>query len=137
MEQRSSPHMALAYLQQKEIQAVDTCMVHANDNIIMVSHWSKYDNPSIKDIHTQEVISPSISDLEEYEEELYQRCVELVTKARKGSTGLLQRRLSTGYGRAAKMLATWEKRCTVPMEGVFFVLIFPFFATILKNLWDT
>ena len=52
-------------------------------------------------------------------------------------------------------LATWEKRCTVPMEGVFFeatpayVLLvkkstfhflcpdFGYFATVLKNLWDT
>lgn len=104
----------------EQIKAVDTCMVHATDNIIMSSHWSQYTHtpPSIKDKPVQKGIPSSRSTLDEYEEEVYQRCVELVATERKASTSLLQRRLSIGYGQAAKLLDIMEERGVVsPPQG--------------------
>ncbi len=48
--------------------------------------------------------------LGESEEELYARCAAIVLAERKASTSLLQRRLSIGYGRAAKMMDMLEQR---------------------------
>lgn len=102
----------------EEIKAVDTCMVHANDNIIMATHWSHYNPPFIKDMYAQKEDLPSSSSMDEHEEELYQRCVALVTTERKATPSLLQRRLSIGYGRAAKMLDIMEERGVVsPPQG--------------------
>ena len=102
----------------EEIKTVDTCMVHANDNIIMASHWSQYASPSVKDDFYQEAIPSSMSTIDEYEEELYRRCVELVTIERKASASLLQRRFSIGYSRAARILDIMEERGVIsPPQG--------------------
>ena len=102
----------------EEIKAVDTCMVHPNDNIIMATHWSHYNPSFIKDMYAQKEVLPSSSSMGEHEEELYQRCVALVTTERKATPSLLQRRLSIGYGRAAKMLDIMEERGVVsPPQG--------------------
>jgi S-DNA-T family DNA segregation ATPase FtsK/SpoIIIE len=102
----------------EEIKAVDTCMVHANDNIIMATHWSHYNPSFIKDMYAQKEDLPSLTTLDEHEEELYQRCVALVTTERRATPSLLQRRLSIGYGRAAKMLDIMEERGVVsPPQG--------------------
>lgn len=44
------------------------------------------------------------------DEALYARCVKLVVEEQKASTALLQRCLSIGYGRAAKMLDMMTER---------------------------
>ncbi len=52
------------------------------------------------------------------DEELYSTCLEVVVIERKASTSLLQRRLSIGYGKAARMMDLLEKRGVIsPSDG--------------------
>ena len=102
----------------KAIRAVDIYMVQAEDNVTMASHWSMYNNHIPERIMANENICPPLAQHNEEEEYLYLRCVELVTTERKASTSLLQRRLSIGYGRAAKMLDMMEERGIIsPPQG--------------------
>lgn len=48
--------------------------------------------------------------LDDAEEECYAKCLEVAVIERKVSTSLLQRRLSIGYGRAARMMDLLESR---------------------------
>lgn len=50
------------------------------------------------------------SPLDDAEEECYAKCLEVAIVERKVSTSLLQRRLSIGYGRAARMMDLLESR---------------------------
>ena len=50
------------------------------------------------------------SPLDDAEEECYAKCLEVAVVERKVSTSLLQRRLSIGYGRAARMMDLLESR---------------------------
>ncbi|MHA3690629.1 FtsK/SpoIIIE family DNA translocase [Akkermansia sp. AKK6] len=50
------------------------------------------------------------SPLDDAEEECYSKCLEVALIERKVSTSLLQRRLSIGYGRAARMMDLLESR---------------------------
>lgn len=50
------------------------------------------------------------SPLDDAEEECYAKCLEVAVIERKVSTSLLQRRLSIGYGRAARMMDLLESR---------------------------
>jgi S-DNA-T family DNA segregation ATPase FtsK/SpoIIIE len=55
---------------------------------------------------------------EEGEDPLLRAAVELAIESRKISTSLLQRRLSVGYGRAAKLIDRMQSKCIVsPPEG--------------------
>jgi S-DNA-T family DNA segregation ATPase FtsK/SpoIIIE len=52
------------------------------------------------------------------EDELFAQALEIVTDMGRASTSVLQRRLSIGYGRAAKILDTMERRGFIgPSEG--------------------
>ncbi|HKP86163.1 MAG TPA: DNA translocase FtsK 4TM domain-containing protein, partial [Blastocatellia bacterium] len=52
------------------------------------------------------------------EDELFGEALEIVTEMGRASTSVLQRRLSIGYGRAAKILDTMERRGFIgPAEG--------------------
>ncbi len=50
------------------------------------------------------------SPLDDAEEECYSKCLQVALNERKVSTSLLQRRLSIGYGKAARMMDLLEKR---------------------------
>ncbi len=49
----------------------------------------------------------------ESDEVIYARCVSVVQAERKATTTLLQRRLSIGYGRAARMMDMLEQRSII------------------------
>lgn len=56
--------------------------------------------------------------MEEEDDELYDQAVEAVRQSRKASSSFLQRRLSVGYSRAARLIDLMEKRGLVgPGEG--------------------
>jgi S-DNA-T family DNA segregation ATPase FtsK/SpoIIIE len=58
------------------------------------------------------------SDVDSADEELFERCVEVVRVDRKASTSLLQRRLKIGYGKAARMIDLMEQRKVIsPSDG--------------------
>ena len=52
------------------------------------------------------------------DEEMIQKCIEVVKQEQKASTSLLQRRLRLGYTRAARMIDIMEQRGIVgPADG--------------------
>jgi S-DNA-T family DNA segregation ATPase FtsK/SpoIIIE len=54
----------------------------------------------------------------DYTDELYESALEVITEMRRASTSVLQRRLSIGYGRAAKILDIMERQGLIgPAEG--------------------
>ncbi len=62
--------------------------------------------------------STSIKKITEEEEELVQKCIEIMRQERKASTSLFQRRLRLGYSRASRMLDILEQRRYIaPGEG--------------------
>lgn len=55
---------------------------------------------------------------DEFFDELYDRCVDLITEHGQGSTSWLQRKLSIGYNRAARIMEHMEREGVVgPAEG--------------------
>jgi len=58
------------------------------------------------------------NDVSDADEELIQRCMEVIIQEQKASTSLLQRRLRLGYTRAARMIDILEQRGVIgPGEG--------------------
>jgi S-DNA-T family DNA segregation ATPase FtsK/SpoIIIE len=58
------------------------------------------------------------SDVSDADEEVLQKCMEVVLQEQKASTSLLQRRLRLGYTRAARMIDILEQRAIVgPADG--------------------
>lgn len=58
------------------------------------------------------------NDVSDADEEMIQKCIEVVTQEQKASTSMLQRRLRLGYTRAARMIDTLEQRGIVgPADG--------------------
>ncbi len=58
------------------------------------------------------------TELSPQDADLYERCVDLVTRSRKASTPMLQRTFSIGYGKAAKMMDLMEQRGVIgPKQG--------------------
>jgi S-DNA-T family DNA segregation ATPase FtsK/SpoIIIE len=51
-----------------------------------------------------------VEELTEEEEELVQKCIEIMRQERKASTSLFQRRLRLGYSRAARVVDILEQR---------------------------
>ena len=52
------------------------------------------------------------------DEEILQKCIEVIMQEQKASTSLLQRRLRLGYTRAARMVDILEQRGIVgPADG--------------------
>ena len=52
------------------------------------------------------------------DEEILQKCIEVIVQEQKASTSLLQRRLRLGYTRAARMVDILEQRGVVgPADG--------------------
>ena len=95
-----------AYVSDKEIRQV-------------VEFVKKQGDP---DYHMELLASPSDESGEEgdeeYFDELYDRAVDLITEHGQGSTSWLQRKLSIGYNRAARMMEHMESEGVVgPAEG--------------------
>ena len=60
----------------------------------------------------------SADDVSDEDEELLQKCIEVIIQEKRASTSLLQRRLRLGYTRAARMMDLLEQRgCVGPGEG--------------------
>jgi len=58
------------------------------------------------------------SDVSDADEEVIQKCLEVIHQEKKASTSLLQRRLRLGYTRAARMMDILEERGIIgPADG--------------------
>jgi len=87
----------------------------------IIEHCAAQGEPNFEtDIHTS--LSGDSDDDEdevsEADEEMIQKCMEVVVQEQKASTSLLQRRLRLGYTRAARMIDILEQRGIVgPADG--------------------
>ena len=65
-----------------------------------------------------EAASAAIDDVTEEDEELVEKCIEIIRQEKRASTSLLQRRLRLGYTRAARIVDILEQRGILgPGEG--------------------
>ena len=65
-----------------------------------------------------EAASAATDDVTEEDEELVEKCIEIIRQEKRASTSLLQRRLRLGYTRAARIVDILEQRGILgPGEG--------------------
>ena len=65
-----------------------------------------------------EAASSSTEEVSEEDEELVEKCLEIIRQEKRASTSLLQRRLRLGYTRAARIVDILEQRGILgPGEG--------------------
>jgi len=97
-----------AYISEREVRRV-------------TSYLKKLQKPQYDDelLVPQKVEIPGFSrDIDEEDDELYERAREVVIEAGKASASFLQRRLRVGYSRAARLIDLLEKRGVVgPADG--------------------
>ncbi len=77
----------------------------------IIEHTRRFAEPAF-DSEVQEKLQGSapLDDVTEEEEELVQKCIEIMRQERKASTSLFQRRLRLGYSRAARVVDILEHR---------------------------
>lgn len=95
----------------------------------VVQHIARQGKPSYEvDIHQalqkatgslgQMSLDPDAPEVDGGDEELLEKCVEVIRTERKASVSLLQRRLKLGYGRASRLMDSLEDRGIVgPSKG--------------------
>jgi len=85
----------------------------------IIDHTRRFAEPSF-DAEVQEKLQGAgpIDEITEEEEELVQKCIDIMRQERKASTSLFQRRLRLGYSRAARVVDILEHRGYIaPGEG--------------------
>lgn len=103
-----------AYLSEEEVQKV-TDFIRENNKNLETDEELTFENGSpVGQISDEELDGYSSRE----EDELFDEAVNVVKEAKKASASLLQRRLSVGYARAARLLDIMEERGIVgPGEG--------------------
>ena len=86
----------------------------------LVDYCSEQGEPSYEP-EAERTVSQGVSDqaeLSDNDEETLDKCLEVIRQEKRASTSLLQRRLSLGYNRAARMMDVLEERGYIgPGEG--------------------
>jgi S-DNA-T family DNA segregation ATPase FtsK/SpoIIIE len=85
----------------------------------IIDHARRFAEP-VFDSEVQDKLlgSGNIEEVSEEEEELVQKCIDIMRQERKASTSLFQRRLRLGYSRAARVVDILEQRRYIaPGEG--------------------
>jgi S-DNA-T family DNA segregation ATPase FtsK/SpoIIIE len=85
----------------------------------VIDHARRYAEPSFdSDLNDKLQGTSTIEEITEEEEELVQKCIDIMRQERKASTSLFQRRLRLGYSRAARVVDILEaRRYIAPGEG--------------------
>ena len=87
----------------------------------LVAFVSGQSKPSFDPAMQEQMIAPSSpndDDVTEEDEELVEKCLEIIRQEKRASTSLLQRRLRLGYTRAARIVDILEQRGILgPGEG--------------------
>jgi len=85
----------------------------------IIEHCRRFAEPAF-DSEVQERLqgTNTVEEITEEEEELVQKCIEIMRQEKKASTSLFQRRLRLGYSRAARVVDILEQRRYIaPGEG--------------------
>jgi S-DNA-T family DNA segregation ATPase FtsK/SpoIIIE len=85
----------------------------------VIDHARRYAEPAFdSDLNDKLQGGSTIEEITEEEEELVQKCIDIMRQERKASTSLFQRRLRLGYSRAARVVDILEQRRYIaPGEG--------------------
>jgi S-DNA-T family DNA segregation ATPase FtsK/SpoIIIE len=85
----------------------------------VIDHARRFAEPSFdSDLSDKLQGTSTIEEITEEEEELVQKCIDIMRQERKASTSLFQRRLRLGYSRAARVVDILEhRRYIAPGEG--------------------
>lgn len=85
----------------------------------IIDHARKFAEPAFdNDLNDKLMSAGPIEEITEEEEELVQKCIDIMRQERKASTSLFQRRLRLGYSRAARVVDILEhRRYIAPGEG--------------------
>jgi S-DNA-T family DNA segregation ATPase FtsK/SpoIIIE len=77
----------------------------------IIDHTRRFAEPAF-DAEVQDKLqgSGTLEEISEEEEELVQKCIDIMRQERKASTSLFQRRLRLGYSRAARIVDILEQR---------------------------
>jgi S-DNA-T family DNA segregation ATPase FtsK/SpoIIIE len=77
----------------------------------IIDHARRFAEPSF-DSEVQDKLqgASTLDEVTEEEEELVQKCIDIMRQERKASTSLFQRRLRLGYSRAARVVDILEHR---------------------------
>ncbi|MBI2098786.1 MAG: DNA translocase FtsK, partial [Candidatus Wildermuthbacteria bacterium] len=103
-----------AYLSEEEVQKVTDFIRENNKNLDTGEELAFENGSPVGQISDEELDGYSSYE----EDELFDEAVNVVKEAKKASASLLQRRLSVGYARAARLLDIMEERGIVgPGEG--------------------
>lgn len=95
-------------------------LVTDNEITRIVDYVSTQAEPDFKPALQERIerTSPDENELTDEEEELVEKCIEIIRQEKRASTSLLQRRLRLGYTRAARIVDILEQRGIVgPGEG--------------------
>ena len=112
-----------AYIGENEIVKVAGFIRENNESLILGSDDVALSIPQAKGIPGSVEVTQSNGNvfdefLEDGDDEMYEEAVRVVAQAKKASASLLQRRLSVGYARAARLLDLMEERGIIgPGEG--------------------
>ena len=85
----------------------------------VIDHARRFAEPTFdSDLNDKLQGTSTIEEITEEEEELVQKCIDIMRQERKASTSLFQRRLRLGYSRAARVVDILEQRRYIaPGEG--------------------
>jgi S-DNA-T family DNA segregation ATPase FtsK/SpoIIIE len=85
----------------------------------IIDHARRFAEPAFDaDVQDKLMGSGPLEEITEEEEELVQKCIDIMRQERKASTSLFQRRLRLGYSRAARVVDILEQRRYIaPGEG--------------------
>lgn len=105
-----------AYISEEEIKSVARFIEENNELADMTAEIPE--NKSLPMKNEPSDFLENMDDDDEADDELYQEAIRVVTEAQKASASLLQRRLSIGYARAARLLDIMENKGVIgPGDG--------------------
>ena len=97
---------------------IQGAFISEDEVMVVVNHLRKMGKPSYIDIEESIYEEEMYEDVDSMEDELFTEAMKIVEETKKASASYLQRRLSIGYNRAARIIELMEDRGYVgPQQG--------------------
>jgi DNA segregation ATPase FtsK/SpoIIIE-like protein len=97
---------------------VQGAFISEDESIQIVKHLKRYGEPEYIDIEAYLFAAESERESEDGDDELFVEALKIVEESRKASASYLQRKLSIGYNRAARIIELMEERGYIgPQQG--------------------
>lgn len=97
---------------------IQGAFISEDEVISVVQHLRRFARPSYIDIEEELFEAEDEEDFGSEEDELFKEALQIVAETKKASASYLQRRLSIGYNRAARMIELMEEKGLIgPQQG--------------------